>query len=58
MTILEIGQKRKIEHEKGKSNLLKGGIYISKKLAQKFSRQTITGWILETDADDSIIGKV
>jgi len=38
MTILEIGQKRKIEHEKGKSNLLKGGIYISKKLAQKFSR--------------------
>jgi DNA-binding NarL/FixJ family response regulator len=41
----------------GIRQVLKGGIYISKKLAQKFSRQTIAGWILETDAEDGM-GKV
>ena len=41
----------------GIRQVLKGGIYISRKLAQKFSRQMIAGWILETDTEDSI-GKV
>ena len=41
----------------GIRQVIKGGIYVSKKLAQKFSRQTIASWILETDAGDSI-GKV
>jgi DNA-binding NarL/FixJ family response regulator len=38
----------------GIRQVLKGGIYISKKLAQKFSRQTIAGWILETDTEDGL----
>jgi DNA-binding NarL/FixJ family response regulator len=41
----------------GIRKVLKGGIYISKKLSQKFSRQTIVSWILEADAKDTL-GKV
>jgi DNA-binding NarL/FixJ family response regulator len=38
----------------GIRRILEGEIYVSKKLAQKFSRQTIADWILETGAEDSI----
>ena len=38
----------------GIRQVLKGEIYISRKLVQKFSRQIITGWILETDVEDSM----
>ena len=41
----------------GIRQVLKGGIYVSKKLSRKFSRQTIGGWILEADAEDTL-GKV
>ncbi len=41
----------------GIRQVLKGGIYVSKKLARKFSRQTIVSWILEADAGDTL-GKV
>jgi DNA-binding NarL/FixJ family response regulator len=41
----------------GIRKVLKGGIYVSKKLARKFSRQTIVSWILEADAGDTL-GKV
>jgi len=34
--------------------VLKGGIYVSKKLSQKFPRQTIVSWILEADAKDTL----
>jgi DNA-binding NarL/FixJ family response regulator len=38
----------------GIRKVLKGRIYISKKLSQKFSRQTIVSWILEADAKDTL----
>lgn len=38
----------------GIRQVLKGGIYVSKKLARKFSRQTIVRWILEVDAADTL----
>jgi DNA-binding NarL/FixJ family response regulator len=41
----------------GIRKVLKGGIYVSKKLSQKFSRQTIVNWILESDAKYTL-GKV
>jgi DNA-binding NarL/FixJ family response regulator len=41
----------------GIRQVLKGGIYVSKKLVRKFSRQTIVSWILEADAGDTL-GKV
>ena len=41
----------------GIRKVLKGGIYVSKKLSQKFSRQTIVSWILEADAKYTL-GKV
>lgn len=41
----------------GIRKVLKGGIYVSKKLSQKFSRQTIARWILDAEAENSI-GKV
>jgi DNA-binding NarL/FixJ family response regulator len=41
----------------GIRKVLKDGIYISKKLSQKFPRQTIVSWILEADAKDTL-GKV
>jgi DNA-binding NarL/FixJ family response regulator len=41
----------------GIRQVLKGGIYVSKKLARKFSRQTIVSWILEVDSGDTL-GKV
>jgi DNA-binding NarL/FixJ family response regulator len=37
----------------GIRQVLKGGIYVSKKLARRFSRQTIVSWILEVDAADT-----
>ena len=41
----------------GIRQVLKGGIYVSKKLAHKFSRQTIASWIFEVGAEDTL-GKV
>jgi DNA-binding NarL/FixJ family response regulator len=41
----------------GIRQVLKGGIYVSKKLARKFSRQTIVSWISDADAGDTL-GKV
>ena len=41
----------------GIRKVLKGGIYVSKKLSQKFPRQKIVSWILEADAEDTT-GKV
>jgi DNA-binding NarL/FixJ family response regulator len=38
----------------GIRHVLKGGIYVSKKLARKFSRKTIVGWILEADPEDTL----
>jgi DNA-binding NarL/FixJ family response regulator len=38
----------------GIRQVLKGGIYVSKKLARKFSRRTITGWISEAQAEDAV----
>ena len=41
----------------GIRKVLKGGIYVSEKMSQKFSRQTIVSWILEADVKDTL-GKV
>ncbi len=38
----------------GIRQVLTGGIYVSKKLARKFSRRTIVGWISEAEAEDSL----
>jgi DNA-binding NarL/FixJ family response regulator len=38
----------------GIRKVLKGGIYVSKKLSQKFPMQTIVSWILEADAKDTL----
>jgi DNA-binding NarL/FixJ family response regulator len=41
----------------GIRQVLKGRIHVSKKLARKFSKRTIVGWILEADAED-VLGEV
>ena len=37
--------------------VLKGGIYVSKRIARQFTKKIIAGWILEADTEDTL-GKV